>query len=223
MTEDQAMMTTGTTVPVSQLPTVQTAIIADKSGRLVVSQNAKVPQLAPGMLLVKTVAVAINPADVKLTGRMATEGAMAGSDGSGIVVGIGPGVEPDRFRLGDRVCAPHTSMDPLAPQHGAFGEYVTTAADFTLRVPNSMSLESAATLGIGIGTIGHALFHSLNIPGHPERPCRTPGNYVLVHGGSTASGTMAIQLIQRSASTCFAHSHLPLTGRTFANNRPSNL
>jgi len=179
------------------LPEVQTAIIADASGDLVISHNEPLPDLEPGMLLVKTTAVALNPADIKLTGHMATEGATAGSDGAGMLVGIGPDVAPGRFALGDRVCAPHSSMNPLKPRHGSFAEYVTTAADFTLKIPDAMSDEHAASLGIGVGTIGHALFYSLKIPGHPEKPAVNKPAVVLVYGGSTASGTMAIQMIRK--------------------------
>ncbi|CAH0054728.1 unnamed protein product [Clonostachys solani] len=183
------------TTPV--IPEFQTAVVANEYGDLVVSHGIQVPVPGPGMLLVKTVAVALNPADVKMTGEMATEGATAGSDSSGVVVAIGADVPADKFSIGDRVCAPHASMDPLAPRHGSFAEYVLTAADFTLKIPDGMPHESAASFGTGVGTIGHALFYSLSIPGHPEMPTSNP-EVVLVYGGSTASGTMAIQLIRKS-------------------------
>ncbi len=148
------------------------------------------------MLLVKTVAVAINPADVKLTGLMAADGATAGSDGAGIVVAVGSAVAPGRFAVGDRVCAAFAPMDPLAPRIGAFAEYAGVTADLALKVPENMPLESAASLGVGVTIAGYALFRSLQIPGHPEKPAAKPA-VVLVYGGSTASGTMAIQLVRQ--------------------------
>ncbi|KAK3296556.1 chaperonin 10-like protein [Chaetomium fimeti] len=178
-------------------PDNQGAIIADSCGNLVVSHDVALPDVEPDMLLVKTVAVAVNPVDVKLTGTMATEGAIAGSDCSGVVVAVGSAVPPGKFNVGDRVCAAITSMNPETPRIGAFAEYVGATADCTLRLPDGISFESGATLGIGVATIGYALFRSLRVPGHPDSPATTP-HYVLVCGGSTASGTLAIQLLRKS-------------------------
>ncbi|KAK0732952.1 chaperonin 10-like protein [Lasiosphaeria miniovina] len=192
-----------------QLPETQTAIVADGSGNLIVSQHVPLPALEPDMLLVKTVAVALNPSDAKFTGAMAAEGATAGSDCAGIVVGIGSAVKSaGRFSIGDRVCAPLAPMDPLAPRSGAFANYAAVAADLALKVPGDMPLESAAGLGTSLTTIGCALFRSLSIPGHPDRLSTKPA-VVLVYGGSSATGTMAIQLIRRSGcipiATCSPH------------------
>ncbi|RYP38690.1 hypothetical protein DL768_010761 [Monosporascus sp. mg162] len=181
----------------SSLPETQTAIVANELGQLVVSCNVLLPELEPDTLLVRTMAVALNPVDVKLTGPMATEGAVAGGDCAGIVVAIGSGVRAGRFEIGDRVCAPIASLNPLNPRVGAFAEYTATIADCTLKIPDGMAFEAAATLGISIATIGYALFRSLNIPGHPDEPATKP-TYVLVYGGSTATGTMAMQVIRRS-------------------------
>lgn len=179
------------------LPDHHTAIVANGAGELVVNAHAPLPTLEPDMLLLRNVAVAVNPVDVKLTGPMAFDGATAGSDCAGIVVAVGRDVPAHRFARGDRVCAPLPAMNPLAPRIGAFAEYVGVWSDFSLKVPDDMSLESAAALGISTVTAGYALFHSLNIPGHPDRPAAKPA-VVLVYGGSTASGTMAIQLIRKS-------------------------
>ncbi|RYO92366.1 hypothetical protein DL766_000334 [Monosporascus sp. MC13-8B] len=178
------------------IPSKQTAIVANAVGDLVVSRDVPLPELEPDMLLVKTAAVAVNPVDAKLTGHMASEGAIAGGDCAGIVVAVGSGVPAGRFAIGDRVCAAVPSMDPISPRIGAFAEYVGATADFALKVPEQMTLESAATLGIGLATIGYALFQSLKVTKHPNQPVEKPC-YVLVYRGSTASGTMAIQLLRK--------------------------
>lgn len=70
------------------------------------------------------------------------------------------------------------------------------AADVVLlKIPSHMSFAEAASLGIGIGTMGLALFHSLRVPGYPTKPAEVEKT-VLVYGGSTASGTLAIQLLK---------------------------
>lgn len=183
---------------VRKLPPTQTAIIANVTGDLVIAKHVPLPQLKPGTMLVYTVAVAINPSDVKMTGAMASEGCTAGSDCAGIVVAVGPDVAPDRFAVGDRVCGPSVFMNPSDPRAGTFQQYVSLLADFTLKIPDSMRFEEASTLGVALSTMGYALFRSLDIPGHPQRPAEKATEYVLVYGGSSASGTIAIQLIRQA-------------------------
>jgi NADPH:quinone reductase-like Zn-dependent oxidoreductase len=64
-----------------------------------------------------------------------------------------------------------------------------------MKMPDEMSFEEAATMGSGIGTMGLALFRSLGVPGYPAEPTLKP-KHVLVYGGSSATGTMAIQLLR---------------------------
>ncbi|GAW16228.1 hypothetical protein ANO14919_056510 [Xylariales sp. No.14919] len=180
------------------LPLTQSAIVANATGDLVVAHDIPLPELKPDVMLIRTVAVAVNPADVKMTGSMAVAGCTAGCDCAGIVLAIGSDVPVGRFAVGDRVCAPNLFMNPVSPREGAFQEFVAVVADFTLKVPDAMSLEEAASLGTGLITVGYALFRSLGIPGHPEKPAENPGTFVLVYGGSSATGTLAIQLIRRS-------------------------
>lgn len=53
-----------------------------------------------------------------------------------------------------------------------------------------MTFEAAATLGSGIITVGQSLFQSLALP-LPESAKRDTS--ILVYGGSTATGSLAIQ------------------------------
>ncbi|RYC65196.1 hypothetical protein CHU98_g1021 [Xylaria longipes] len=180
------------------LPVTQSAIVANAAGDLVIVYDVPLPELKPDLMLIRTAAVAVNPADVKMTGPMAAAGCTAGGDCAGIVLAIGSDVPSGRFAVGDRVCAPNLFMNPVTPRDGAFQEFVGVMADFTLKVPDAMSIEEAATLGAGLATVGYALFRSLDIPGRPEQPAEKPGVFVLVYGGSSATGTLAIQLIRRA-------------------------
>ncbi|KAM7184233.1 GroES (chaperonin 10)-like protein [Rhypophila sp. PSN 637] len=194
----------------------QSAIVADKAGILTLTHDAPLPELGPDMILIRAEAVALNPADAKFTGPMASEGATAGCDCAGTVVAIGSSVSPGRFTLGQsRVCGALAPMDPLNPTSGAFAQYVGLSADLALRIPDYMPLESAAGLGTSLTTVALALFRSLQIPGRPDKPCKEETlrykgeNIVFVHGGSCATGTMAIQLIRSSGcipiATCSPH------------------
>jgi len=86
-------------------------------------------------------------------------------------------------------------MHSLTPCVGAFAEYVGATDVVLMKIPDHISFEAAASLGTGLGTVGLALFHSLKVPGYPTKPA-TEATTVLVYGGSTASGTIAIQLLK---------------------------
>ena len=179
------------------LPKTQTAIVAKAPGQLVIKEDAQVPNVPADALLVKTVAVAINPSDAKMVDYSCTIGAISGYDFSGTValVGSSPSLQ-SRFQIGDRVCGGVHGMNALGPENGAFAQYVRADSDLTLKIPDSMSFEDAATLGTGVATTGLALFKSLGIPDTPDKPARKP-YFVLVYGGSSATGTMAIQLLKQ--------------------------
>lgn len=66
-------------------------------------------------MVVKVVAVALNPADNLVIGyQLALPGSLLGCDYAGIVVQVGEDVERD-FREGDRVCGATRPADPGLP------------------------------------------------------------------------------------------------------------
>lgn len=180
----------------TNLPSHHTAIVGSEDGSLKVAEQVPLPRLENDMILVRNTAVALNPIDGKMVGNLASVGAVAGMDYVGTVVGIGPKVKTaSEIQLGDRVCGAVQGMHSLTPSVGAFAQFVGATDIVTLKVPPSMTVEDAATLGSGVGTIGLALFRSLDVPGYPEAPAteRIP---ILVYGGSTTTGTLAIQLLK---------------------------
>ncbi|QLI69613.1 Trans-enoyl reductase FSL5 [Metarhizium brunneum] len=180
-------------------PQTQRAIVGVEGGGLALVENANVPALEEDMVLVKTAAIAVNPVDAKMSApNLVTAGALAGHDFAGTVAAIGAKTwTAAPIEIGDRVCGAVQGLNPLAPDVGAYAEYVGASDVAVIKVPESMSMEEAASLGTGIGTMGMALFHTLQVPGYPTGPAATP-KVVLVYGGSTASGTMAIQLLKLS-------------------------
>jgi NADPH:quinone reductase-like Zn-dependent oxidoreductase len=83
----------------------------------------------------------------------------------------------------------------LSPRVGAFAEYVGGMDAAVMKIPDFMSFEQASSLGVGLATVGLALFHVLQVPGYPDKPAAEPKT-VLVYGGSTATGTLALQLLK---------------------------
>ncbi|KAK3373154.1 chaperonin 10-like protein [Lasiosphaeria ovina] len=211
--------------PILSLPKEQTAIVAQGPGRVTVRHDTPVPALAPDMAIVRTAAVAINPADAKMLDYSATPGAIHGDDFAGTVVALGVDVlKSGRLQVGDRVAGMVHGMNKLRPDVGAFAQYVGATADLLLKIPDNMSFEDAATLGLGVTTATMALWLELRVPATLEQLAEArglaeegqgtglpalsqrSGCFVLVAGGSTATGTRAIQLLKlaglRPIATC---------------------
>jgi NADPH:quinone reductase-like Zn-dependent oxidoreductase len=141
------------------------------------------------------VAVALNPCDFKMPYRFPSPGATSGNDFAGVVVAVGPNIAKP-FKIGDRVFGAVYGANPIDHESGAFAQYLRADPEFTFNMPDSMSFETAASIGASvIATLGLALFRALRIPFTPEQPAEKP-KQVLVWGGSTTVGTMAIQLLR---------------------------
>lgn len=180
----------------SRLPAKNIAIVGLDDGTLGLRDDVDMPRLEDDMLLVRNRAIALNPIDSKMVGSLATPGAVAGMDFAGEVVAIGAKARTAvPLRVGDRVCGAVPGMNGLTSGVGAFAAIVGAADITTMKIPDGMSYEEAASLGSGMGTIGLALFRSLKVPGSPTEPAEKPVD-VLVYGGSTSTGTLAIQLIK---------------------------
>ena len=137
------------------------------------------PQPGPGQVLLDVVAAGVNRADVmqRLGHYPPPPGASEypGLEVSGRVAALGEGVEG--WHVGDEVCA---LLDG-----GGYAERVVAPAEQLLPVPRGVALEDAAGLPEVTCTVWSNVFLVANIQ---------PGQVLLVHGGSSGIGTMAIQL-----------------------------
>ncbi|KAI1376085.1 putative zinc-binding dehydrogenase family oxidoreductase [Hypoxylon crocopeplum] len=188
------------------IPKLQRAIIQsdDGTGTLVQTSARAVPEPGPNQILVKTVAVALNPCDWKMPTNFPITGAGVGSDYAGYVACLGPGTTD--LTVGARVAGAVHASNPIMHTSGAYAEYIVAEARFVWRIPEHMSWADAATIGLcGIGTVNMAMVHELALPGSPEEPAKKP-DFVFVYGGSTSNGTVAIQLLKlsgfRVVTTC---------------------
>ncbi|MEU6677045.1 NAD(P)H-quinone oxidoreductase [Streptomyces sp. NPDC046925] len=142
---------------------------------------AEVPDPVPGEgeVLVDVVASAVNRAD--LLQRQGFYNPPPGSspypglECAGRVTDIGPGVSG--WQIGDEVCA------LLAG--GGYAEQVVVPAGQLLPVPDGVDLVTAAALPEVTSTVWSNVFMISHL---------RPGETLLVHGGSSGIGTMAIQL-----------------------------
>ncbi|KAH9909067.1 GroES-like protein [Xylariomycetidae sp. FL2044] len=186
----------------------QVALIGDANGSISLTCEAPVPMITGDSVLIRTKAVSVNPVDTKMVGPYVTVGAVAGFDFSGVVEQLGPTASKTNIDVGDRVCTVTMGMNPLDPTVGAFAQYTAAVEWSLMKIPPTLSFEEGASLGISFMTTGQALFRSLALPGHPLEPSAQPIP-VFVFGGSSATGTAAIQLIRLAGflpiTTCSPH------------------
>ncbi|KAK3298365.1 putative alcohol dehydrogenase [Chaetomium fimeti] len=185
------------------IPERQRALKIVEAGKVEVVEGAQVPHAEGDEVLIRVVSVAVNPADAKSLDLSPTRGATVGVDFAGEVVKVGPAVRK-QISVGDRVCGPVFGNNPLRPENGAFAEYVAAPGDLLFKIPEAMDFDQACTLGVSLATVGLALYQSLGIPMPTSfstvqrQQQQQQQRYVLIYGGGTATGTMAIQMAARS-------------------------
>src|SRR5436305_10533325 len=137
-----------------------------------------VPRPGAGEVLVKVAAAGVNRPDILQRRGLypPPPGApdILGLEIAGEVVEVGPGAEQ---LLGQQVCA--------LVAGGGYAEYCAAPAGTCLRVPEGLSLVEAAAMPETLFTVWVNLF---------ERGFAADGDWVLVHGGTSGIGTMAIAL-----------------------------
>jgi aspyridone synthetase trans-acting enoyl reductase len=171
------------------------ALISSTAGKLELARNVEIPLLEPGMMLCRVAAVGLNPADVKSSDHTTSPDSIGGFDFAGEVLRIGEDVT--RFKPGDRVAGFAHGYNADNKESGAFTSLLLAMEDMTLKIPTGWTYEQGATLGVVVSTTGYALNHYLDVP-LPERGMKEYGSqneYILVSGGATATGIVAIQLL----------------------------
>ncbi len=146
------------------------------------------PAAGDGELLIRVAAAGVNRADcMQRRGQYPPPpGAsdLLGLEVSGTVAALGSGVTG--WQVGDQVCA------LLAG--GGYAEYCTAPAPQCLPVPAGIDLIDAAALPEVAMTVWTNVF---------ERGGLSAGETLLVHGGSSGIGTMAIQLAREFGARVF--------------------
>ncbi|MBX7467731.1 NAD(P)H-quinone oxidoreductase [Streptomyces sp. NPDC001251] len=142
---------------------------------------AEVPDPVPGEgeVLVEVAAAAVNRADVLQRQGFYNPPPGAspypGLECSGRIAALGPGVSG--WSVGDEVCALLSG--------GGYAQKVAVPAGQLLPVPEGVDLASAAALPEVVCTVWSNVFMVSHL---------RPGETLLVHGGASGIGTMAIQL-----------------------------
>lgn len=175
-------------VGVATTRTTRRAIVIQQPGcAKLVSQP--MPAVRDRFMLVKPVAVALNPTDWKYVDE-GVVGSVVGCDYAGVVEAVGRRVKK-KFKKGDRVYGPTHGCSRYDPELGAFTDYTLVKADVQSIIPDNVSFEAAATLGVGLITIGQGLYQHMKLA-TPDAPAITKAP-ILIYGGSTATGSLGIQ------------------------------
>ncbi len=164
-----------------ELPTTMNAIEIAEPGGPEVLRLARRPVPQPGAheVLIRVSAAGVNRPDV-LQRRGVYPPPPGASDIPGLelageVVGVGAGVS--QWTVGDWVCA--------LVAGGGYAEYAVAPEAQCLPIPRGSSLEQAAALPETVFTVYYNVW---------ERSRLQPGEWLLVHGGSSGIGTTAIVL-----------------------------
>jgi len=173
-----------------KLPAQMTAIAISKPGgpEVLVPEQRPVPKPGPNEILIKVAAAGVNRPDVlqRLGLYPVPPGAsdLPGLEISGEVVALGEGVT--KRKIGDRV------MSLVAG--GGYAEYCITHESHAMPVPKGLSMTDAGAIAETLMTVWHNVF---------ERGGLKPGETLLIHGGSSGIGTMAIQMAKAHGAKVF--------------------
>jgi putative PIG3 family NAD(P)H quinone oxidoreductase len=170
-----------------KLPAQMTVVGISKPGgpEVLLAETRSVPLPGPGEILVKVAAAGVNRPDVaqRSGAYPPPPGAsdLPGLEISGEVVALGAGAS--KHKIGDRV------MSLVAG--GGYAQYCIAQDAQAMAVPPDLSMQEAGAIPETLMTVWHNVF---------ERGALKPGETLLIHGGSSGIGTMAIQLAKAFGS-----------------------
>src|SRR5437868_8592171 len=174
----------------SQLPAQMTVVAISKPGgpEVLVPETRQVPAPKPGEILIKVRAAGVNRPDVaqRSGSYPPPPGAsdLPGLEVAGEVVALGQGAA--KHKIGDKV------MSLVAG--GGYAQYCIAQDAQAMAVPESMSINEAGAIPETLMTVWHNVF---------ERGGLQAGETLLIHGGSSGIGTMAIQLAKAFGAKVF--------------------
>lgn len=162
-------------------------------------QELPIPQVEEGQVLVRLRTSGVNPSDIR-----ARAGGRPGitkppfptivphSDGAGVIEQVGK--EVSSSRIGERVWIWNGQWRRA---FGTAAEYIALPSEQAVKLPDSVSFEQGATLGIPALTATHVVLGS----GPVE------GKTVLISGGAGTVGRIAVQVAAASGARVIATAH----------------
>jgi NADPH2:quinone reductase len=156
------------------------------------SSTVEVPRPGPGQLLVRVHGTSANPLDYQTRRGDYRDDlalpAIIGSDVSGVVAAVGPGVRD--FAVGAEV---YYLPPPFTG--GSFAEFHTVDETVVARKPRNLSHTEAGVLPCAGATAWECLI---------ERGRLRAGETVLIHAAAGGVGSLAVQIARAAGATVFA-------------------
>jgi NADPH:quinone reductase-like Zn-dependent oxidoreductase len=114
----------------------------------------------------------------------------------GTVVQLGPEVRGE-WKFGDRIAGVVHGSNKCDVNEGAFAEYALVRESVQMKAPDNVTDVEAATVGVALSTVGLSLYQQLGLPwpGSVHAEC-----WVMIYAGSSATGSIAIQLAKLSGA-----------------------
>jgi len=157
-------------------------------------RDLPVPEPGPGEVLVRNLAVAVNPVDAKIRAAGRWAGVeppfVLGYDAGGVVAKVGPGVKD--LKEGDEV---YYTPEIFGNPHGTYAEYTPVPAGIVAKKPKNLSFAEAAAIPLAGGTAWEAVVRRLAV---------RPGETVLVMGGAGGVGSFAVQFAKAAGAYVIA-------------------
>jgi len=148
------------------------------------------PQAGPGEVRVKLATSGVNPSDVKsrqgLTRKIAWPRVVPHSDGAGVIDQVGEGVP--KSRVGERVWVWNGQWKR---PFGTAAEFIALPASQAVKLPDKVSFEAGACLGIPAMTAYHAV----------TLAPAAKGTTLLVSGGAGSVSQYVIQFAKKAGAT----------------------
>ncbi|MEP5569163.1 MAG: NAD(P)H-quinone oxidoreductase [Halioglobus sp.] len=138
------------------------------------------PDPAPNEILIKVAAAGLNRADLLQRAGLypppADASPIMGLEVAGTVLAVGDQVT--NWQVGDPICA--------LTHGGGYADHAVAPEGQCLPIPSGFSMVEAAALPEALLTVWHNIF---------QRAAMQAGDNVLIHGGASGIGTLAIQMV----------------------------
>lgn len=177
----------------------------------------------PAYILLKPSYVGINPCDYLFTDHeiMFAPGMTIGCEYAGEVIEVGSAVTSG-LKKGERIAGLTIPSAGPMPNAGSFAEYILVKGDGALRldeIGDAVSEAEAAGVNVALATVYYAFYHLMGLPLPMvesgldplllgDNITETSERTILIYGGSTTTGLMAIQWAKLSGmlviTTCSA-------------------
>ena len=146
------------------------------------------PTAGPGEVLIKVAAAGLNRADLlqRIGHYPPPEDAspIMGLEVAGEVAALGSDVS--NWKVGDKICA--------LTHGGGYASYAVAPVGQCLPIPNDLSMPEAAALPEALLTVWHNVF---------QRAGLQQGENILIHGGASGIGTIAIMICRAMGATVY--------------------